>query len=182
MDGEEKIALTWRTASETGNAGFRVQRRAGEAGGAWTDVGFVESTAEGGTTTEPQVYQFTDAKLPFDAERLTYRLRQIDTDGTAELSPAITVVRGPAETQLFAPFPNPARQQATVRFAVAGKPQEVIIQLYDILGRQVQTVYEGPAEGRTERALDVSGLSSGAYVLRMQVGDQVQTRRLTVVR
>jgi surface protein len=182
MDGEEKIALTWRTASETGNAGFRVQRRAGEAGGAWTDVGFVESTAEGGTTTEPQVYRFTDTELPFDAERLTYRLKQLDTDGTAELSPAITVVRGPAETQLFASFPNPARQQATVRFAVAGGPQEVRVRLYDILGRQVQTVYEGPAEGRIERTLDVSGLSSGAYVLRMQVGDRVQTRRLTVVR
>jgi surface protein len=178
MDGEDKVALTWRTASETGNAGFEVQRRAGEAS-AWTQVGFV---AGAGTTTAPQVYQFVDVDLPFDADRLTYRLKQLDTDGTAEFSPAITVVRGPAETQLFVPFPNPARQQATVRFAVAGGPQEVTIQLYDLLGRQIQTVYDSSAEGRVEHTLDTSDLPSGTYFLRMQVGDRMETRRLTVVR
>jgi len=177
-DGEGRVQLTWRTASEQGNAGFRVQRRTGTAA-LWTEVGFVEGA---GTITEPQTYRFTDTDLPFDAERLIYRLKQIDTDGTAHLSLEITVQRGAPETRLFAPFPNPTHQQATVRFAVAGAPQEVGIQLYDILGRQIQTVYDSPAEGRIELALDVSDLPSGAYFLRMQVGSQVQTQRMTVVR
>jgi hypothetical protein len=46
----------------------------------------------------------------------------------------------------------------------------------------VQTVVQRQAEGRHEHTLDVSGLSSGVYVLRLQAGDQTRTRRLTVVR
>jgi hypothetical protein len=32
------------------------------------------------------------------------------------------------------------------------------------------------------QSLDLSGLSSGAYFLRLTVGDQTDTQRLTVVR
>jgi hypothetical protein len=40
----------------------------------------------------------------------------------------------------------------------------------------------GTQAGRQERTLDVSGLSSGVYVLRLRSDGQVRTRKLTVVR
>ncbi|MGM0705930.1 MAG: T9SS type A sorting domain-containing protein, partial [Bacteroidota bacterium] len=38
------------------------------------------------------------------------------------------------------------------------------------------------AEGRTDTQLDVSGLASGTYFLRMQTEGYTETQRITVVR
>lgn len=169
--------LTWATASETSNADFDIERSTDNE--MFEQVGFKPGV---GTTTEAQTYRFTDSNLPFEVQRLTYRLKQIDTDGTEHLSPEITVQRKPAETQLMVPFPNPARQHSTVRFAVSGEPQEVTIQVYDLLGRVVQTVHDGPAQGCIERVLDTSDLPSGTYFLRLQTGGRAETQRLTIAR
>jgi hypothetical protein len=71
-----------------------------------------------------------------------------------------------------------------VRFAV---PEDraadaVRLRLYDVLGRRVRTVRAEAEPGRHEHTLDVTGLSSGVYVLRLQAGGQTKTRKLTVVR
>jgi hypothetical protein len=42
-------------------------------------VGFVDGA---GTTSEAQSYRFTDAQVPYEASEVTYRLTQVDTDGT----------------------------------------------------------------------------------------------------
>lgn len=181
---DKAVHLRWQTASETSNAGFAVQRRAGEGaqggGGAWTEVGFVEG---GETTPEATRYRFTDANLPFTADALEYRLRQVDTDGSETLSRTVTVRRGaPEKLALQAPFPNPAARQATLRFAV---PEATIVQIgvYDLLGRQVATVAEGRLEaGRHERRLDTGAWATGTYFLRLEAGAEVRTRKLTVLR
>ncbi len=78
-------------------------------------------------------------------------------------------------------YPNPVQGQATIRYAVSER-QDVRIALYDMLGRRVQTVINGQAEGRTEAQLDVRGLASGTYFLRMQADSYTETQRVTVVR
>jgi len=179
LDGEDAVRLTWTTAQETGNAGFRVQRNAGEGReGTWTTVGFVEGS---GTTTEAKNYRFADEALPYEADRLTYRLKQIDTDGSSSLSKEVTVERSVKEVELLGTYPNPAQQRATVRYAVP-KAQDVKIHLYDILGRRVQTVVDGEQEGRHKRQLDVSRLASGVYFLRLTSEGETRTQKLTVVR
>ena len=185
----EAVQLRWQTAAETGNARFEVQRAsagdaAGDAAGAstrtitWTTVG---QRSGAGTTTEAQAYRFTDRDLPYAADSLRYRLRQVDVDGTAHLSDPIVVARGPATTKLLGTFPNPARSRATVRYAVEA-PAEVDLALYDLLGRRVQTLVRQEQEGRHERRLDTSRLPSGTYFLRLQAGGTVKTQKLTVVR
>jgi len=172
------VELRWRTASETNNAGFRVLRRANQ--GDWVEVGAVDGA---GTTAEPQTYRFADTQVPYAADSVSYRLKQIDTDGTAHLSDAAAVEVVTAAPQLMGPFPNPARTRATVRFAVPADRQDddVTLRLYDMLGRQVRTVAAGRVEGRQERQLDVSGLSSGVYILQLRAGSATETQRMTVV-
>jgi len=179
LDGEDAVRLTWTTASETGNAGFEVQRRAGDAnGGSWTTVGSVEGK---GTTTEPTSYRYVDEGLPYEADRLTYRLKQVDTDGSSSYSKEVTVSREVKEAELLGTYPNPARTQATLRYAVPER-QDVKIYLYDVLGRRVQTVVDGEREGRHQRQLDTSRLASGVYFLRLRAGGATKTQKLTVVR
>ena len=181
VDGRDAARLTWTTASETNNAGFEVQRKAAdEPETAWTEINFVESKAPGGTTEKPQRYRFTDEDLPFAADGLEYRLRQVDLDGTAELTDAVSIERTVEEIELRKTFPNPARSQATVRFAVPER-QEVTLHLYDVLGREVRTVQQGETEGRRELQVDLSGLASGVYFLRLRAGGQTRTQKITIV-
>jgi len=144
---QEEVQLTWRTASETGNARFEVQRRLGgedEEKEAWTQIGQVGGS---GTTTETQSYRFTDRSLPYEAERLEYRLRQVDTDGSTSYSDPVTVERGVDEMELLGTYPNPARGRATVRYALPDR-QEVSLRLYDVLGRRVRTVVQARQNGK----------------------------------
>jgi hypothetical protein len=189
-DGD-KVRLSWQTASETGNARFEIQRRvastsgvrrAGEGTkrgeGSWSRVGSVEGA---GTTTEAKSYRFADTDLPYRGDRLEYRLKQVDTDGSAHLSKTVTVERPVEKVQLLSTYPNPASRRATVRYALPEK-QKASIRLYDALGRQVRTVLNEEQAGRHQQTLDVDGLPSGVYFLRLRADGQTRTQKLTVVR
>jgi hypothetical protein len=177
------VRLSWQTASETGNAGFSVQRRAfTEKAPRWTKVGFVASKAEGETASGPFSYRFVDEGVPFEADSVQYRLRQVDADGGMSTSDPVTVRRGVEQVKLLGTAPNPARQEARLRYALP-EAAEVTVELYDVLGRRVRRVEAGRVqEGRVQTMLDVSGLANGTYFVRLRVGDRVQTSRLTVVR
>ncbi len=182
----EGVQLRWQTASETGNAGFYVQRKQvqGTRGGAqWQDLGFVESKAGGGTTSEPTRYRFRDADLPYAADSLVYRLRQVDTDGTAEITGRAVVQLGaPERLALEPPVPNPASRRATLRFGVPAAT-EVTVAVYDLLGRQVATPLRGRLEaGRHETPLPAASLAPGVYFVRLQAEGTARTQKLTVVR
>jgi len=176
---EEGPRLTWTTASEINNAGFRVQRRSEGSSSetTWHTIGHVEGQ---GTATDPTSYRFTDENPPYEANRLTYRLKQVDTDGSTSYSKIVAVERGVKELKLLETYPNPASQRATLRYAVPER-QKVTIYLYDVLGRRVRTVVDREKEGRQETNLELSNLSSGVYFLRLSAGNKTRTRKLTVV-
>ena len=171
------VELTWQTTAETNNAGFEIERSGGERAG-WTQVGFVGGA---GTSAEPQRYSFTDADLPYAADTLEYRLRQVDVGGTGSVSEPIRVGRTANEVELLGIHPNPAQSRATVRFAVP-ETRAVTLRLYDVMGREVRTLARGPQEGRTEMQVGLSGLPSGIYFLRLQAGGTTKTQKMTIVR
>jgi len=177
---DQGVTLTWRTATETNNAGFEVQRRRTDASGeaSWTEVGFVDGA---GTTIEPQTYAFTDTDLPYAADALSYRLRQADVDGTGYVSAPVRIERTVETLELLATYPNPAQNRATVRFAVPRR-QNVTLRLYDVLGRRVQTVASGPQEGRTTMQIGLSDHPSGTYFLQLVAGGKTRTQPLTIAR
>jgi hypothetical protein len=174
------VRLTWQTASENGNAGFEVQRRAGKTPG-WMNVGYVDSQAPGGTTNTPQRYRFTDASPPFTADTLRYRLRQIDHDGQATVTDPVVIFRSVTELELKTPFPNPVQGRATIRYAVP-TTKDVTLRIYDLLGREVKTVATGTRRGRRQIQINVSDLSGGTYFLRLTAGEQTVTRQFSVMR
>lgn len=179
--GRKSVELTWTTASETGNAGFRVQHRASDDE-AWTTLGFVESKADGGTTTDAQSYRFSAEDLLVGTHR--FRLEQVDLDGTATVHDPVAVELEMKEPlRLAAPAPNPVSGQATLSFAVK-ESQTATLRLYDALGQEVATVYEGtPTAGESQAVqFEATDLASGMYFLRLRAGSHVRTQRLTVVR
>ena len=64
-------------------------------------------------------------------------------------------------------YPNPVKDQALASFEVKSQ-SNVTYQIYDIAGRLVKNVNLGSfSEGKYEVHIDVAGLGSGAYVLRL---------------
>ncbi len=178
---EAGVRLTWQTASETGNAGFEVQHKASEEA-AWSELDYVESKAEGGTSTESHIYRYRAEDLAVGTHR--FRLRQVDIGGAATLSDPIEVrIDMEAPLRLTAPAPNPVRGTATLSFAVK-EAAETTLTLYNTLGQEVRTLYrDTPPAGEAQTVrLDATELSSGTYFLHLRAGSHVRTQRLTVVR
>ena len=179
---EETATLTWTTASETNNAGFAVQHRS-DTTGQWQKLGFVESKAQGGTTTEAKTYRFQTEMLKIGTHQ--FRLRQVDTDGSVYLTDPITAKVRMQEAYRVTSYPNPVSGQAIIKMA-SRKKQEVRIALYDVLGRRVATLHDGPVPAQETETITLDarqeGLSSGTYFLRLVGEEGTRTSRLTVVR
>ncbi|HEX8385162.1 MAG TPA: T9SS type A sorting domain-containing protein, partial [Rubricoccaceae bacterium] len=109
-----------------------------------------------------------------------------DADAVSVSVVGVGVEDGPAvprEVTLSAPWPNPARGEVTLRW---GLPQAgpVDVRVYDLLGREVARLADGePGEaGWHESEWDARSLASGVYIVRLQVGGEARTRRVTVLR
>jgi hypothetical protein len=174
----ETVQLSWRTASETNNAGFEVQRKAG--GSAWTKLGFVDGH---GTTTESQTYSYEDADLPYEADSLQYRLKQVDLDGASNYSKSVAIALGvPDQLALHGNFPNPVQHRTTIRYELPTSAP-VRVSVYNVLGQHVATLVRGEQEaGRHEATFRPRGLTSGVYIVRLASEGTVQTQKMTVVR
>jgi hypothetical protein len=182
------VVLSWETLSETNNAGFEVQSRPdveSEAPGAsgtarrWTTLGFVPGR---GTTDRRQTYRYRCP--PLTPGTYAFRLRQVDVEGTVTLSRPVTARVAATEGMvLHPPAPNPARGSTVLRFAVSGSDRAVL-RLYDILGREVATLYDGSPRTPSLQTVDVSvsHLPSGTYFARLTVGATTRAVRLSVVR
>jgi len=88
----------------------------------------------------------------------------------------------PDEVTLAEPYPNPTRGAAVVQFGLP-TASRVGLRVYDVQGREVARITdeEHPA-GWHRLPWSADGLAPGVYILRLQVGDEMLTQRLTVVR
>ena len=79
-------------------------------------------------------------------------------------------------------FPNPFNPATTIRFDL---PQagEVELMIYDILGREVQTLVSGElVSGIHEFTWNASSVSSGIYFYRLSSEQGIRTRKLVVIK
>lgn len=76
-------------------------------------------------------------------------------------------------------YPNPATQQATLSYSVSGAAN-VRIALVNMVGQEVEVQNIERTAGNFQTTFDVSELPAGIYFVRMQVGNDVMTKRLVV--
>jgi hypothetical protein len=79
-------------------------------------------------------------------------------------------------------YPNPFNPVTEIRWTLnAGRHMRLSIS--DILGREIAVLVDGvmPA-GEHRVSFDAGGLASGVYVMRLQAGDQVLTRKMVLVK
>jgi alpha-tubulin suppressor-like RCC1 family protein len=168
---------TWQTATEKNNAGFDIERSADNQ--TFTKIGFVQGH---GTTTQAQSYSFAD-NATLAGKSVFYRLKQTDYDGKFSYSKTVEVKLGvPKVFALSQNYPNPFNPSTTINYQlpVSGL---VTIKLYDVLGREIQTlVNERKDAGSYNVTLNASKLASGIYLYQLQSGSFVQTKKMLLVK
>ena len=93
----------------------------------------------------------------------------------------------PSAVALHANYPNPFNPETTIAFDLP-QASSVELQVFDVLGQTVRTlVAEGLSAGSHQvvwDGLDAPGskVSSGVYFYRLQAGQQVQMRRMLLLK
>ena len=172
----DEVELSWMTATETNNQGFEIERM--NVGGVFEQVGYVTGF---GTTTEPQSYSFIDSKL--DAGSYTYRLKQIDFDGSYEYSNEINVdFELPLQYALEQNYPNPFNPNTKISYSI---PEDGFVKLavYNLLGEVVATIVNAFQKAdRYEVNFNASGLSSGVYLYKIEASNYTASKKLVLMK
>ncbi len=170
------VVLQWETQTETNNHGFEIQRLISTQIG-WEKIGYVKGH---GTTTEQQRYEFVDYSIDkISGEAVVqYRLKQIDTDGTFQLSSVQTVsLNNPQKARLAQNYPNPFNPTTTIAYDLTA-PGNIQLAIYDMLGRHIRTLvdshqqaghYETTWDGADSQNIPVP---TGLYLCRMKIRNQ----------
>ncbi len=149
----DKVILNWSTATELNTSKFIIQ---GSSDGiSFTNIGTVDAIGISANS-----YHFTDNK-PSNGINY-YRLLSLDKDGTSTFSKIVSV----SITNVGLPisvYPNPAINSITVNY-----PHIFSVQILDNMGKVIKTMSLHDA---SNPSLQVGGLASGVYYLRVQTSD-----------
>ncbi len=170
------VYLNWKTATELNNSGFEVERKS--ENGNYVKVGFV---AGSGTTSETKVYSYTENNLA--AGNYTYRLKQVDFNGSFEYSNEVNLgVNAPLTYNLDQNYPNPFNPSTVIKYSVA-KDGFVNVSVFNLLGEKVATLVNSDMKaGSYDVNFNASSLSSGIYFYSINAGDFKAVKKMLLMK
>jgi hypothetical protein len=174
-----KVTLSWRTATESNNRGFEIQRKVDDNN--WVVVGFKNGN---GSTTSTNNYFFTDNILNLNASKISYRLSQVDFNGQFKYSSVVLLDNLiPEKFSVSQNFPNPFNPSTIIKYQV---PQNsfVSLKVYNSLGQEAATLVNGMVNAGTyEVQFHSSDLSSGVYYYVIKAGENfAQTKKMILMK
>jgi phosphatidylserine/phosphatidylglycerophosphate/cardiolipin synthase-like enzyme len=101
--------------------------------------------------------------------------------------PVITGIKSEVLSQnfnykLYQNYPNPFNPITTIRFEVP-RSQNIELKIFDILGREVKTLFNGVAPaGVMAVDFNANGLSSGIYIYRIKADGYTASRKLMLMK
>jgi hypothetical protein len=183
--GNNNVILTWETATEVNNYGFEVERQVCNGQSTisnWQTMGFVDGH---GNSNSPKGYSFVDENVT--KGQYSYRLKQLDTDGTFEYSKIIEINLGSVlNYELSQNYPNPFNPSTTIRFSVS-ESSLINLTVYNSLGEKIEELVNEVKEPGVH-TIEFNGesttgkLSSGTYFYRLQANDFTQIKKMILIK
>lgn len=150
----DAVVLDWQTASEFNNSHFEVMRSVD--GSEFKAIGRVEGK---GTISSLSEYTFTDADiLVSESNTLCYRLKQVDFDGSSELSKAVCLAKDDIRLEVVI-GPNPFTNNLELTID-PWSSFDYSLEMFDLDGNQMYTVHQLKSENK----LNMSSLPAGVYL------------------
>lgn len=163
------VYLEWTTGSELNNAKFEVERK-NNINDLWEKIATIKGA---GTAASSNTYSFTDEGLT--AGKYTYRLKQIDFDGSFEYSGEVsaTIMVTPRSMVLYQNYPNPFNPSTVIEYYLP-EAAKVNLLIFDALGNQkIAAVDTYQAAGKHSYEFNGKGLSSGLYFCKLTSGTDI---------
>lgn len=172
----DAVILQWITHTEVNNAGFEIERKEAESN--WETIGYEEGH---GNSNSRKEYTFTDC--PKKNVKLSYRLKQVDLDGSYEYSSVIeTILEITYNFELKQNYPNPFNPRTKISYSLAQEGWISLI-IFDMLGQKIKTlVDEKKSSGNYEVLFDGNNLPSGIYICRMNCGDYTNSIKMIIMK
>lgn len=178
---ENNVDLNWETSTELNNYGFEIERSSvlqNSPETNWSNIGFVKGS---GNSNSPRSYSFNDSPV---AGRYLYRLKQIDNDGKFEYSGQVevSVTNIPETYELLQNYPNPFNPATTISYRIP-ENTNVILKIYDLMGREVSTLVNEKQEAGTYSVnFEAAGLSSGMYIAKLITDSFSKTMKMQLLK
>lgn len=150
------VWIRWDVADEVDVQEYQLERSIN--GVSFTTVGTVPATRK-------TVYGFTD--LNAKASEIFYRVKSVDDDGTVKYSGIIRFRQTSSYSNKIKLYPSPVQSLLTIEHSKLANNASVTLSTMD--GRIVKVMK--PANGASNTMMDVSSLSSGMYVIKLDKGD-----------
>ena len=176
------IDMRWEVSQEVNNYGFQVDRSFNR-GGNWETIGFVRGR---GTNSAPGVYSYADpvTEVHSSVGHVQYRLRQIDTDGKASISPVVDVYMNdtPASIELSQNYPNPFNPGTAISYQLL-KPGFVTLKVFNPMGEEIgMLVNEAKDAGSYVAQFDAKDLTSGTYLYQLNVDGRILQKKMVLMK
>ena len=189
---ENGITLQWKTATETNNYGFDIERSTistnsnvipnGVDGGIdeWNKIGFVNGA---GNSNSTKSYTFTDTSA-VNGKKYKYRLKQIDYNGSYIYSNTVVAAAKlkPSNYTLSQNYPNPFNPSTKIDYRIP-EAGHVVLKVYDILGNEVATLVDGnKLAGSYSVSFNASNLASGIYVYVLRTNKFTASHKMILMK
>ncbi len=170
-----KILVSWATATEQNNAGYEVERS--DDGSTYRAIGTVPGKRNSNTTS---YYSFNDNQV-LPGVKYYYRIKQIDLDGRAKYSVIVTAKLLTGNFFTVEIKPNPVRSLLNLEIQ-SSKKQTAQLIITDMTGRLYKIEKAIKLETTLTRySTSVAGYLPGMYVAKVIASDgTVQTARFVI--
>ena len=175
------VNLKWQTATEVNNYGFEVERKSNDNKSTeWVKISFVEGS---GNSNSPKDYSFADKNIT-GGSKFSYRLKQIDNDGTFTYSGKVDVEVVPTKYELFQNYPNPFNPVTNIKFSLP-EDSNVRINIYNILGERVMELINADYKAGyyvVQFNSSSSGLASGMYIYSIETKNFKSVKKMILMK
>ncbi len=175
------VVLSWKTATETNNSGFEVQRSID--GKSFAKIAFIKGQ---GSAVKENSYSYSDKVT--NGGVFYYRLKQIDFNGSYKYSNVVQATSMVPKTfSLAQNYPNPFNPSTVISYDLP-VDSKVVIRLYDILGNEVSTlVNREEAAGSYKITFNAHNtnnkqLSSGIYFYKIEAGNFTAIKKMMLLK
>jgi|GEM_PF-1906482 len=152
----EKVRLSWTTASELNNDYFEIERS--YDGVNYNPIGKVKGMGNSSYYTD---YLYKDDNP--GGRLIYYRLKQVDYDGESEISKTVTVNLSHQTNKAVSIYPNPANQQFTIAYNSGQlSTSELRIEITNTVGN-IALAKHYTVETYFEKIIDINDLKPGIY-------------------
>jgi len=185
----DMVKLNWTTETESNNSGFIILRKS-ENSADFVPVTNSLVKSKNSTSANLTKYEFVDKSDLEEGVTYTYKIRSVDLGGQVhdyKLSSEVTFTSIPKELILNQNYPNPFNPTTTFEVFLP-KDVKISVDIYNILGQNIRTLYSGEKEKGLHTFLwdgkdkSQKSVSSGVYFYQVITPDGQKLKKMTLMK